>query len=187
MSVLQLCGGVYPDRRTDQLTLGQALCGPESTKVPCDCERFILGYINTTLPVFLNVCLSFYCMYSTFQPDRWTGHIWAAVNGRPSPFLLLSLLPASVIPPREGKWWGWSGWPDRASCVTTDLWVCVCGREGGIHRPYYRPNYTLGLTNSYFTASSSRWVAAVTLQDLYCDSMRGDACVLPSITSISSI
>lgn len=47
----------------------------------------------------------------------------------------------------------------RASCVTT---VCVHGREEGIHRPYYRADYTLGLTDSYFTAREHCRNCAVT-------------------------
>lgn len=60
-----------------------------------------------TLPVCLNVSLSVYCMYSTFQPhrqtDRQTGHIWGATNGRPSPFP--SSLPAPCVchPTQRGE------------------------------------------------------------------------------------
>lgn len=106
-----------------------------------------------SLPVRLNVSLTIYCMYSTFQParqtHRQTSHIWKAALL----FRRFSQLPASVIPPREGKWWGWSGWPDGPAVWPQCVYGREGGREGGIHRPYYRPNYTLGLTNSYLTAS----------------------------------
>lgn len=157
--------------------MGQALCSPGATGAMW-LWKVHFRIHKHTLPVSLNASLSIYCMYSTFQTDRQTGHIWGATNVSPSPFLLLSLLAAPVIPPREGKWWGWSGWPDWASCVTTDLWVCVCGREGGIQRPYYRPT-----TNWASQTATSQQLAAETLQDLYCDSMRMCACVLLSITN----
>ena len=132
------------------------------------------------LPVCLNASLSVYCMYRTFQTDRQTGHIWGATNGRPSPFpSSLSVLPA-CHPTQRGEvvrleWLARRG----QLCDHRPLSVCVW-EEGGIHRPYYRPNYTLGLTNSYFTASSSHRAAAETLQDLYCDSIRMHACVILS-------
>ncbi|CAB1420855.1 unnamed protein product [Pleuronectes platessa] len=48
-------------------------------------------------------------------PARQTGHIWGASDGGPSPFRLLSLLRASVIPPREGKW----------AVIYELIWVCL--------------------------------------------------------------
>lgn len=41
-----------------------------------------------------------------------------------------------------------------------DVVVREGGREGGLHGPYYRPDYTLGLTDSHLPPSSRRNTAA---------------------------
>lgn len=122
--------------------MGRALCSPRAT------EGFILGYKKTH-----PVSLSTYCMYSTFLQERQRGHIWRTTSRRLLSFFDSLLVPCLCHPTQRGEvvrleWL--AGW---ASCVTT---VCVRGRERGIHRPYYSPNYTLGPSNSYFTVCSSQ-------------------------------
>lgn len=106
-----------------------------------------------TLPVYLNISLSVYCMYCTFQTDRQTDRPHLESNQRPSPFLLPSLLPCLSSHPERGSGEvGVVGQTGPAVWPQTSLSVCMW--EGVIYKPYYRPAYTVDLTQSYFTASS---------------------------------